>query len=139
MLTEGSPLRTRNSSSSSRLSRSDWTRLGVSRQHISLVMDFLIPFISAAQKAATSSPLSFGRIAKPLRGGGGVNASVTSTSPNSSTSSSSANPLTRLQNEEAGLVYTFVIDQERFTDSIFNTPPLVPDVGPLFLLYTFKY
>lgn len=63
-----------------------------------------------AQKAATSSPLSFGRIAKPLRGGGGANASVTSNSPNSSASSGSANPLTRLQNEEAGLVYNFLID-----------------------------
>ncbi|CAL1704438.1 unnamed protein product [Somion occarium] len=53
-----------------------------------------------AQKAA-SSPLSFGRIAKPLRGGGGANASVVNTSPNSSSvSSGSANPLARLQNEE---------------------------------------
>ncbi|KAI0093926.1 kinesin heavy chain [Irpex rosettiformis] len=52
-----------------------------------------------AQKAA-SSPLSFGRIAKPLRGGGGA----APTNPASSTSptlgASSANPLTRLQNDE---------------------------------------
>lgn len=54
-----------------------------------------------AQKAAASSPLSFGRIAKPLRGGGGVGASgASATSP--PLGSSSANPLTRLQNDESG-------------------------------------
>ncbi|KAI0341612.1 kinesin heavy chain [Trametopsis cervina] len=53
-----------------------------------------------AQKAAASSPLSFGRIAKPLRGGGGVTAPATSsTSPTLGPSSS--NPLTRLQNDES--------------------------------------
>jgi len=53
-----------------------------------------------AQKAAASSPLSFGRIAKPLRGGGGVNSSSSTTSPNPSIGS--PNPLARIQNEEGG-------------------------------------
>lgn len=53
-----------------------------------------------ASKAATTSTLSFaGRIAKPLRGGGGSGAS---TSPPPAAGLSSANPLARLQNEEAG-------------------------------------
>ncbi|EAU88524.2 kinesin heavy chain [Coprinopsis cinerea okayama7 len=51
-----------------------------------------------ASKAATASPLNFGRIAKPLRGGGG---SVPAGSP-IATAVPSANPLARLQNEEGG-------------------------------------
>ncbi|KIK57805.1 hypothetical protein GYMLUDRAFT_747992 [Collybiopsis luxurians FD-317 M1] len=51
-----------------------------------------------AQKAA-SSPLNFGRIAKPLRGGGGA-ASTIPTSISGGANPSS--PLGRLQNEEAG-------------------------------------
>ncbi|KAF9005674.1 kinesin heavy chain [Cyathus striatus] len=50
-----------------------------------------------AQKAATSSPLNFGRIAKPLRGGGGA---APASSSSSQSSIASANPLARLQNEE---------------------------------------
>lgn len=57
----------------------------------------------SAQKAASSSPLSFGRIAKPLRGGGGNAAAITSTGP--SPTASSANPLARLQNEDSGCVF----------------------------------
>ncbi|KAH9856980.1 kinesin heavy chain [Lenzites betulinus] len=53
-----------------------------------------------AQKAASSSPLSFGRIAKPLRGGGGNAAAITSTGP--SPTAGSASPLARLQNEDSG-------------------------------------
>ncbi|KAI9065179.1 kinesin heavy chain [Trametes sanguinea] len=53
-----------------------------------------------AQKAASSSPLSFGRIAKPLRGGGGNPAAITGTGP--SPTASSASPLARLQNEDSG-------------------------------------
>ncbi|KAI0273649.1 kinesin heavy chain [Gloeopeniophorella convolvens] len=55
-----------------------------------------------AQKAAVGSPLSFaGRIAKPLRGGGGAAApNATSSTPASATVS--ANPLARVQNEESG-------------------------------------
>ncbi|OSX65082.1 hypothetical protein POSPLADRAFT_1053867 [Postia placenta MAD-698-R-SB12] len=55
-----------------------------------------------AQKAASSSPLSFGRIAKPLRGGGGSAASAAATSTSPSLGSTSANPLARIQNEETG-------------------------------------
>ncbi|KAJ3738620.1 hypothetical protein DFH05DRAFT_1597578 [Lentinula detonsa] len=53
-----------------------------------------------AQKAA-SSPLNFGRIAKPLRGGGGA-ANSTSIPPSISGGSNSSSPLGRLQNEESG-------------------------------------
>lgn len=60
---------------------------------------------SLEAKAASSSPLAFGRIAKPLRGGGGAAASAASAgaaSANPALSNTSSNPLTRLQNEEAG-------------------------------------
>ncbi|EDR14840.1 kinesin heavy chain [Laccaria bicolor S238N-H82] len=50
-----------------------------------------------AQKAA-SSPLNFGRIAKPLRGGGGVAVPPSNPSPN--VGGAMANPVNRLQNEE---------------------------------------
>ncbi|KAI5122951.1 hypothetical protein M0805_006832 [Coniferiporia weirii] len=52
-----------------------------------------------AQKAAASSPINFGRIAKPLRGGGGA-APSTIPSPQSGFSGS-VSPLARVQNEEA--------------------------------------
>ncbi len=51
-----------------------------------------------AQKVPTSSSLSFGRIAKPLRGGGGAALSTTTASAGPSVTS---NPLSRVQNEEA--------------------------------------
>lgn len=51
-----------------------------------------------AQKAVTSSPIGFGRIAKPLRGGGGLG--VPTSVPVPVTGGGSA--LARLQNEEAG-------------------------------------
>ncbi|EGN95951.1 hypothetical protein SERLA73DRAFT_170395 [Serpula lacrymans var. lacrymans S7.3] len=56
-----------------------------------------------AQKASTTSTLNFGRIAKPLRGGGGSAAAagvMGGAMPVSGASASSANPLARLQNEE---------------------------------------
>ena len=52
-----------------------------------------------AQKAAASSPLSFGRIAKPLRGGGG-SASTNASSTSPSVGASAASPLSRVQNDE---------------------------------------
>ncbi|KAH6918553.1 kinesin heavy chain [Coprinopsis sp. MPI-PUGE-AT-0042] len=52
-----------------------------------------------ASKAATTSTLNFGRIAKPLRGGGGSAVPAGSPIP---TSVPSTNPLARLQNEEVG-------------------------------------
>lgn len=55
-----------------------------------------------AQKAANSSPINFGRIAKPLRGGGGAAPSVSTTSGSSGAFSGSVNPLARVQNEDAG-------------------------------------
>ncbi|KAI9571537.1 kinesin heavy chain [Boletus coccyginus] len=60
-----------------------------------------------AQKASNTSTLSFGRIAKPLRGGGGGSAAaagITGSSMQATGGSgpSSAHPLTRIQNEEGG-------------------------------------
>ncbi|KAJ7155943.1 kinesin heavy chain [Mycena crocata] len=56
-----------------------------------------------AQKAASSSPLNFGRIAKPLRGGGGTGAPASIPTPITG-GGGSANPLTRIQNEDGGYV-----------------------------------
>jgi kinesin family protein 5 len=70
------------------------------RSHIYSLKTPVIDHESLASKAATTSTLSFGRIAKPLRGGGG---STTTANP-VPTSASSANPLARLQ-EEAGSVF----------------------------------
>jgi kinesin family protein 5 len=57
-------------------------------------------FSLVAQKAASASPLTFGRIAKPLRGGGGV-APPASIVP-SSISPGVPSQLNRIQNEEGG-------------------------------------
>ncbi|KAJ7046801.1 kinesin heavy chain [Mycena alexandri] len=54
-----------------------------------------------AQKTASSSPLNFGRIAKPLRGGGGMGAPASIPTPITGGGGSS-NPLTRIQNEDGG-------------------------------------
>ncbi|KAH9946031.1 kinesin heavy chain [Epithele typhae] len=54
-----------------------------------------------SQKAASASPLNFGRIAKPLRGGGGSSAAPSTAGP---ASPSMASPLTRIQNEDNGCV-----------------------------------
>lgn len=54
--------------------------------------------LCAAQKAAAATPLSFGRIAKPLRGGGGSAPAPAGTAPTSL--AGGANPLARLQNED---------------------------------------
>ncbi|KAJ3855907.1 kinesin heavy chain [Lentinula lateritia] len=54
-----------------------------------------------AQKA-TSSPLNFGRIAKPLRGGGGAATASTSIPTSITGGGNSSSPLGRLQNEESG-------------------------------------
>ncbi|KAF9246507.1 kinesin heavy chain [Melanogaster broomeanus] len=56
-------------------------------------------------RASNTSTLSFGRIAKPLRGGGGSAAAagaVGAPIPVSGGGTSSASPLTRIQNEEGG-------------------------------------
>lgn len=52
-----------------------------------------------------SSSLNFGRIAKPLRGGGGTGAVSAQTLPSSG--GGPANPIARLQNEDAGFVFFF--------------------------------
>lgn len=53
-----------------------------------------------AQKAASSSPLSFGRIAKPLRGGGGAAPAPMNSPP--AGFPGNMNPLARVQNEDSG-------------------------------------
>lgn len=85
-----------------------------------------------AQKAATSPALSFGRIAKPLRGGGGAAAAgVSIGTPISGGGVSGSNPLTRLQNEEGGYVYLFCsvagceIDNVLLNDGVPEWPGLV--------------
>ncbi|KAF8636549.1 hypothetical protein AX17_003361 [Amanita inopinata Kibby_2008] len=55
-----------------------------------------------AQKAAAASPLSFGRIAKPLRGGGGAQVQTGPTASGMTAGATNANPLSRIQNEEGG-------------------------------------
>ncbi|KAF5380963.1 hypothetical protein D9615_003970 [Tricholomella constricta] len=55
-----------------------------------------------AQKATTASPLTFGRIAKPLRGGGGAVPPAGPMPAAIGGGVGSANPLTRLQSEEGG-------------------------------------
>ncbi|KZS99239.1 hypothetical protein SISNIDRAFT_435004 [Sistotremastrum niveocremeum HHB9708] len=53
-----------------------------------------------AQKTANAASLGFGRIAKPLRGGGGVQTSPPSSGANGSFGGSTNNPIARLQNED---------------------------------------
>jgi kinesin family member 5 len=79
--------------------RLDQARGGHNLTYIHLMCRRLT-FWVLAQKSATSSSLNFGRIAKPLRGGGGVPAST----PTPITGGTSASPLARLQNEDTGYV-----------------------------------
>ncbi|KAI0737068.1 hypothetical protein BC629DRAFT_1569023, partial [Irpex lacteus] len=76
--------------------KDDWIRLEV--RHMAIDYHRMLNN-SLAQKAA-SSPLSFGRIAKPLRGGGGAAPANPASSTSPTLGASSANPLTRLQNDE---------------------------------------
>ncbi len=62
-----------------------------------------------AAKASTASPLGFGRIQKPLRGGGG--AAPGSIPVPITGGGGSANPLARLQTEESGYVNLVSIPQ----------------------------
>ena len=63
-----------------------------------------------AQKGAVSSPLSFaGRIAKPLRGGGGGGIMPSATTETPAATVVSANPITRVQNEERYAIVSFTI------------------------------
>jgi kinesin family member 5 len=57
---------------------------------------------SIAQKAAASTTLNFGRIAKPLRGGGGSASTPTNTAPTPLAGGGGGNPIARLQSEETG-------------------------------------
>ncbi|PPR08080.1 hypothetical protein CVT24_010541 [Panaeolus cyanescens] len=73
-----------------------------------------------AQKA-TGSTLSFGRIAKPLRGGGGSgNGASINPPPSSNISAPSANPLARIQNEESGYGQYFI--RHTFANDGYRSP-----------------
>ena len=109
MPTVGLPCRTRSLKPSFRLSRTDWIKREVRYINIdesdppqSRDLNF-----SLAQKGAVPSPLSFaGRIAKPLRGGGGgVVPRATTLSETTASTIVPANPLAKVQNEER---YAFV-------------------------------
>jgi kinesin family member 5 len=64
------------------------------------IAPFFLSSMNLAQKAAAASPLSFGRIAKPLRGGGGSQQPSVGATSNITPGGSNANPLSRIQNEE---------------------------------------
>jgi hypothetical protein len=97
----GLPFRTRSLKLSFRLSRTDWIKQEVQYihepdTHLSGDLKFFFP----AQKSSVSSPLSFaGRIAKPLRGGGGGTV-PRATSEMAAPPVVPVNPLARVQNEE---------------------------------------
>ena len=88
----------------------------------------------SAQKAATPSPLSFaGRIAKPLRGGGGgVVPSTTIQSP--AGPPVSVNPLSRVQNEDGYVNLFFVWCSELSRDFSF-----LGEVSFLCLAFSFSH
>lgn len=110
MPTGGLPCRIRSLRLSFRLSGIDWIKREVQYFHESGSgstpnSDFL-----PAQKGAVSSPLSFaGRIAKPLRGGGGGGIVPSATTETPGATVVSVNPLTRVQNEERYAIVSFVI------------------------------
>lgn len=65
--------------------------------HLADVFAFYFPF--TAQKTANSTSLNFGRIAKPLRGGGGVGAAGGPATLSGGAPSS--NPLARIQDDSS--------------------------------------
>ncbi len=111
MPTAGLPCRTRSLKLSFRLSRTDWIKREVQYFHESGFASIQRSEFLLAQKGAVSSPLSFaGRIAKPLRGGGGGGGIVLSPATETPAATVvSANPLTRVQNEERYAIISFII------------------------------
>jgi kinesin family protein 5 len=109
MPTGGLPCRIRSLKVSFRPSGIDWIKREVQYFHESGSSSTPNSEFLAAQRGAISSPLSFaGRIAKPLRGGGGgIVPSPASETPGATVVS--ANPLTRAQNEERYANVSFVI------------------------------
>jgi len=107
MPTVGLPCRTRSLKPSFRPSRTDWIKREVRYIDESDPPQSRDLNFSPAQKGALSSPLSFaGRIAKPLRGGGGGVVPRAPTLPETTASTIvPANPLAKVQNEER---YAFV-------------------------------
>lgn len=104
----GLPCRIRSLRLSFRLSETGWIRREVRYFHKSSASTLNSEFLPA-QKGAVSSPLSFaGRIAKPLRGGGGGGI-VPSAASETPATPVSANSLTRIQNEERYANVSFII------------------------------
>ena len=107
MLIVGLPCRTRSLKLSFRLLGTDWIKREVQYFHESGSASIQKSESLPAQKGAVSSTLSFaGRIAKPLRGGGG------GVVPNAATETPAAsvvpaNPLNRVQNEERYAVFYY--------------------------------
>lgn len=104
--------RTRSLKLSYRRSKNGWIKLEVRNSEANRprckakINGSWLPYL--AQKAVASSPLNFGRIAKPLRGGGG-GPTTTGNTPQT-ISGGGANPLARLQAEDAGEWFLFWVD-----------------------------
>lgn len=109
MPTAGLPCRIRSLKLSFRLSGIDWIKREVQYFHESSSVSTPNSELLPAQRGAVSSPLSFaGRIAKPLRGGGGGGI-VPSAATETPATVVSTNPLTRVQNEERYAIVSFTI------------------------------
>ena len=79
----------------------------------------IVGLARTAQKAATTSSLSFaGRIAKPLRGGGGAAPVPSGPTPISGGGAASGSPLARLQNEEGYVPLTLRDGSPALTSSL---------------------
>jgi hypothetical protein len=110
MPTAGLPCRIRSLKLSFRLSGIDWIKREVQYFHESGSSSTPNSEFLPAQKGAVSSPLSFaGRIAKPLRGGGGGGIVPSAATETPVATVGSANPLTRAQNEERYAIVSFII------------------------------
>lgn len=83
--------------------RLDQARCQLFMSHVAIRMFPLTPVV-LAMKPVTSGGINFGRIAKPLRGGGGT-ASGTPASPGFG-GGSAASPLSRVQSEEGRYVHS---------------------------------
>ncbi|KAF4579009.1 hypothetical protein EYR36_000818 [Pleurotus pulmonarius] len=109
-------------------------RLSIQNQRFEQQLDAVKQRLEQARaaKASTASPLGFGRIQKPLRGGGG--AAPGSIPVPITGGGGSANPLARLQTEESGYVNLVSIPQAKIGKSIkdlpakkvFSPPYLIP-------------
>ena len=87
-------------------------------------------------KPAVSGALNFGRIAKPLRGGGGTASGVAPASPGFA-GTSAASPLGRVQSEEGRYVHPPNLLQMNNNINVRPCKPLVHLVSPWYHTCTF--